>query len=145
MSSHRVALVAEGHHPLPAALADDPQGALAQIDLGNGEPYQLRHAQPRRIQELEHRAVSNPARYVRIGGVNQCLHLGFAQQDWQPTTELWRLDSCGWILDEAPVADLPLVEPPQGRQASGDGSRCGLGRDGLGGEKFENVGPTRLD
>ena len=59
-------LLAEGHHPLLAALAADVQLLAVEVDVGEVEPHRFGAAQAGRVDELDERPVPQGERTVAV-------------------------------------------------------------------------------
>ena len=69
---------AQRHHPLLVALAGDTHLATAAVDVAYAQRAGLGRPQPAAVQQLQQRAVAQPAGLVTDGSVEQLIELATA-------------------------------------------------------------------
>ncbi|KAG1248834.1 hypothetical protein G6F65_019404 [Rhizopus arrhizus] len=89
--------LAQWHQAFLAALAGDPQHALAQVDRGGRQQHQFAHAQPCGIHQFEHGPVAQAQCAVDVRRRQQCIDLAFGQRLGQQT---WQFR---WVQQRAGV------------------------------------------
>jgi hypothetical protein len=58
--------LAERHQPLPSPLAEHAEQTAPAIDGTEGQGHELAHAEPRPVEDLEHRAVAQRQRVLAL-------------------------------------------------------------------------------
>ncbi len=134
---------AEGDDPLLRSLAHALEVGHVQIDVVQVQRHQLRHAQTRRVQQLQHRLVAQAGRRARIGHRQQALHFLHRQHLGQALLQFGRLEVDRRVLVNEAFAEQEVEKRPDRRQVARDGRR-GLPLLLQVQEKAHNVRPRRL-
>ena len=86
---------ADGHQPLLVALAHHAQAALAEEEVLQAQPRELRHAQPARVEELQHGAVAQPLGGGGVDGGDDAVDLLHGEHVGELAPRLGRRDELG--------------------------------------------------
>ncbi len=102
--------LADGDQPLLAPLADRHQVTGVEVDIAQPQLAELRDAQARGVQRLDHRAVTTAARRAPVGRRQQAVDLGDGQVVGELAPEARQVDVLRRIGGDDPLA---LEEPEQ--------------------------------
>jgi hypothetical protein len=136
---------AERDQPLAIAFADDAQYALVQVDLAVPQAYQFRHAQPGRVQHLEHRAV---AMAEWIGGLRrreQSIDLRFSERARQAPPDFRHCDLRRRVLLDHGLAHEVAEEAPEARELARRRARAGARLHAPGDESEQVVARSAVE
>ncbi len=114
---------AERDQAFLAALAGDPQHALAQVDGIGRQVDQLTDAQAGGIHQLEHGAVAQAERRVDVGAGQQRVDLAFGERLGQQAGQLGRIEQRAGVVAAFAAADGIGEERTQGGEQAGIAAR----------------------
>ena len=95
----------DGHESLFAPFAEHPRNPFLEEEVLQLHADQLRNARARRVREFQQRVIADTQRLVRIGGFEQLLHLGDAQDRRQGSPPFGRFDPLARIARGEALAD----------------------------------------
>src|SRR5688500_6063217 len=90
----------DGNEPFLASLPDDAYEALVEHDVARVDTDPFRDAQPRRVCELQHRAISEHERLIECRSRQQPAHLFDGEDLGQRSPPLWCLQAFGRVAHD---------------------------------------------
>src|SRR5258706_2028773 len=105
--------------PLLRALAERANNVAVEVHLEDLQPDQLRHAQARGVEQLEHRPVAQAEPRGDVRRAEERFHVGFGERLGKARYALGRIEPERRIGAEAPLAHAILIEALERRHQPG--------------------------
>jgi hypothetical protein len=96
--------LAEGHHPLLAALPQDPENATVEVEIAPVEVDQFSHPKSGGIEKLENGPIPPLQRALSSAGVEKVLDLSWSQVAGKSPWLLGTTDSCSRVGGDESLA-----------------------------------------